>query len=316
MDRFQALLDLNPEKYGALIAQKRRQQEQALGQPTPYKISTQSAKCRIGIKVNLEKLVQKLTKNEVVHGWKYKKYNGGTLTRTEPETGKKTQRNQVTLKVPTKKGDNMITVQLYQNGSISMTGCKTKKNGVEVARRLMKHLKDISHAEMYQEITKILEKKTVMADLIVSHLKRMNDDDIYVQGNITDVTDFSITMINCNYNYGPKCNINNLKLYQLIKNKFKGIFCSYEPDKYQAVKIYYMYNTMNKVQTGICLCDKDCKSKRKRTGSGPNNCKKVTIAVFRTGSVIITGGNCKGHVESAYNFMNELMKNHYLEIAN
>ena len=39
-------------------------------------------------------------------------------------------------------------------------------------------------------------------------------------------------------------------------------------------------------------------------GKGKDNtCKKITIAVFNSGKIIITGGNSMEHIEIAYNFI-------------
>ena len=50
-----------------------------------------------------------------------------------------------------------------------------------------------------------------------------------------------------------------------------------------------------------------CNGKGRADGDG--NCKKVTIAVFKSGKIIITGGQNTKQLESAYyfihNFINE-----------
>ena len=67
---------------------------------------------------------------------------------------------------------------------------------------------------------------------------------------------------------------------------------------------------MNKNKDGRCHCgDKKCTGKGKnKDGFGLNRCKKVTIAVFKTGSVVITGAKILDQTKDAYNFVNSIIK--------
>ena len=70
------------------------------------------------------------------------------------------------------------------------------------------------------------------------------------------------------------------------------IYISYEPCIYPGVNIKYFINTNNRC--GICECENLCNGKG--NGCGDGNCKKVTIAVFKSGKVIITGGQNKDQI--------------------
>ena len=52
---------------------------------------------------------------------------------------------------------------------------------------------------------------------------------------------------------------------------------------------------------GICDCSEMCNVKGRADGDG--DCKKVTIAVFKSGKVIITGGQHTDQLEKAYRFI-------------
>ena len=56
-------------------------------------------------------------------------------------------------------------------------------------------------------------------------------------------TNLRTTMIN--YNFSLNYKINRNILFNILKNNY-DLFVSYEPEKYQAVKISYMYNKSNK----------------------------------------------------------------------
>ena len=78
-----------------------------------------------------------------------------------------------------------------------------------------------------------------------------------------------------------------------------GIYSSYEPCIYPGVNIKYFMNTNN--FDGICDCLSMCNGKGRADGDG--DCKKVTIAVFKSGKIIITGGQHTDQLETAYRFI-------------
>tara|TARA_Y100000389_G_C17075626_1_gene324161 strand:- start:126 stop:479 length:354 start_codon:yes stop_codon:yes gene_type:complete len=81
-----------------------------------------------------------------------------------------------------------------------------------------------------------------------------------------------------------------------------GYYSSYEPVIYPGVNIKYYYNP-EKQMKGICNCDDPC------DGKGKNGCcKKITIAVFKSGKIIITGGHSMTHINTAYTFIYDYLK--------
>ena len=78
-----------------------------------------------------------------------------------------------------------------------------------------------------------------------------------------------------------------------------GLYSSYEPCIYPGVNIKYFMNKNN--FDGICCCENICNGKGKANGDG--DCKKVTIAVFKSGKIIITGGQSIAQLETAYRFI-------------
>ena len=53
---------------------------------------------------------------------------------------------------------------------------------------------------------------------------------------------------------------------------------------------------------GICDCEKPCNGKGK-----DNTCKRITIAVFKSGKIIITGGRNKNQIQTAYEFITDFV---------
>jgi TATA-box binding protein (TBP) (component of TFIID and TFIIIB) len=46
----------------------------------------------------------------------------------------------------------------------------------------------------------------------------------------------------------------------------------------------------------------------KGNGDGDGKCKKVTIAVFKSGKIIITGGQNKSQLEDSYEFIKDFIE--------
>ena len=72
--------------------------------------------------------------------------------------------------------------------------------------------------------------------------------------------------------------------------------------------------SVEEIADGICDCPNNTCTLNKSTsgkgsGDGIGQCKKVTIAIFESGNVVITGGRNINHANSAYNFINVIIIN-------
>jgi len=95
-------------------------------------------------------------------------------------------------------------------------------------------------------------------------------------------------------------NINLKKISKILKNE--GLFNTYDPDEYPGVLTKYYYNPNNLVQ-GICNCPVHCSTREKHS-----ICTKVTISVFRPGSIIITGARKLLHLMAAHDKILKILK--------
>ena len=93
-------------------------------------------------------------------------------------------------------------------------------------------------------------------------------------------------LINSDFSVGFKIKRENL--YELLVNEY-GIYVTYEPDIYPGVNSKFFWNeeTINTKQRGVCCCTKKCDGKG--LGKGNGDCKKITVAIFQSGNIIITG---------------------------
>ena len=58
---------------------------------------------------------------------------------------------------------------------------------------------------------------------------------------------------------------------------------------------------------GVCQCNNQCNGKG--SGCGDGECKRITIAIFNSGKIIITGGKTMEQLTISYNFINSILKN-------
>ena len=112
------------------------------------------------------------------------------------------------------------------------------------------------------------------------------------------VSEINTVLINSDFSINH--NINLQKMSKLFKKK--GFYNSYDPDEYPGVLTKYYYNENNTIQ-GICNCTPHCSSKEKHS-----ICTKITISVFRPGSVIITGARNISQLLTAYELIVKILK--------
>ena len=237
---------------------------------------------------------EELDVNNDLNSLYYKKLNQGnypcitqvqlsdTEIRPEPTSIKKKKKdvkkkkrtsfqNQLTVIVNINK-DKRVNIKLFKNGKIQMTGFKTKEDGFQAINGIIG----------------IIKNNSVDLSPYINDIKTL------------ECLNFDIVMINSDFNVGFK--IRRESLYELLGNS--NIFVTYEPDIYPGVNTKYFFNTNNKIK-GICNCKKPCNGKG--TGNGDGDCKKVTIAIFQSGAIIITGSRCHEQMNEAYNFINKII---------
>lgn len=207
------------------------------------RISTITATAKLSIRLNLQSL-----KNMTFD-------NGEFVVTDTVKFG-----NQITLKNPM----DHVSVKLFRNGSIHMTGLKSEQ-------------------DMLVKANKVLE-----------FLQRVAVENI----NISDV---KVVMINSDFDAGIR--IHREKLCQHMIRHHHHILCSYEPCIYQGVIIKYMCNDKPHSHQGVCQCDAvTCNGKGRGLGHG--NCRKVSIIVFHSGKVLITGAVTMAQIQEAHCFIN------------
>jgi hypothetical protein len=182
--------------------------------------------------------------------------------------------NQVTIHLFNQK---IVNVKVFNNGGIQMTGLKDVHMGDYTVEMLLKEIRGIP------------------SDRLLSILPGNQSPSI-----MPDMT--RIATMNSYFDIGFR--INREVLHRsIIKDNY---YSSFETAIYPGVNIKYYYN-IAKQQTGICNCSLPC------DGKGHNGaCKKITVAVFNSGKIIIMGAQSLEHIRTAHQFITSFI-NQYKE---
>lgn len=176
--------------------------------------------------------------------------------------------------------DSLMNIKMFKNGNIQITGVKNIDEGQDMIERLV---------GMVQGICSKVDNNAVKD---YKQLKAVN---------------YKVALINSDFKVGFE--IRRDKLFTLLINSFENK-CSFEPCIYPGVKIQYFWNSHNHHKDGVCHCKSQCQV-GKGGGHGDGNCKKITIAVFQSGCIIITGAQTPYQIDEAYNFICSILRENF-----
>ncbi len=172
---------------------------------------------------------------------------------------------------------NCVNVKVFTNGNLHMTGVRTFEAGKKVADIVYNHLLDIPETD---EFKVIIDR---------DHFK---------------VTDVDTMLINTDYNLNMPVERNNL--VTIFRDNY-GLNAFWDSDGYPGVKLEYFWNknSLNSPNEGKCKCTGKCNGKG--FGNGDNDCKKVVVSIFQSGSALVVGGRNIEQINSAYRFVNKII---------
>ena len=257
-----------------------------------YRISTITVTGSIGCNVNLNSLYNAIDINKYP-SIQYIEY--GSNKYNHNYKGSKLKKN---MKDKTKRFDNQLTlvytfreyiynIKLFKNGNVQMTGVKSIENGKLMIDELITFIKQINNIDIKHNLD---EERIIQSEM---ENKLINSN-------------YNVRLINSDFkvNYEIKRDI----LYKLLLQEYR-INCTYEPCIYPGVKIAFYVNKdrEKKIEDGICKCDIACTGKK-------TTCKRITIAIFQSGCVIITGANEMKQIEMTYQYISNILETHMHEI--
>lgn len=181
--------------------------------------------------------------------------------------------------------DYYPNVKVFQNGNIHITGSRSIEDIDKPLRVLIKELQRI-----YKEVDR---------DIIEFN------DDINVKINDLIYSDIQIFMINTDFKiFTDKEKTNNFTIKRRVLHDLliqdDKVIARFDPSTYPGVKIEYWWDKSSVERDGSLHHDKrNVKSK----STIKDGIKKVTIAVFESGSVLITGAISIEQVDEAYDYI-------------
>lgn len=202
---------------------------------------------------------------------KPKKVSKKSVHPEKPTKRKKFFYNQVTIHLFHNK---IINVKVFNNGSVQMTGLKGENQGYETIQCLLSEIRELSDIQRCQIFSS--EESPPDPTLVKTQM----------------------VMINSDFDIGFP--IDREVLHRSVVDT--GYYSSFEPVIYPGVNIKYYHNPC-KQRTGICNCECMCDGKGKH-----GCCKKVTVAVFKSGKIIITGGQSIHQINTAYEFITNFIR--------
>ena len=258
---------------------------------TPLRISTLVTTGHLGSTINLDTLFNQFSSYAIPIGYpdegflkiEYGEKAMGYSSRdvlSKRKVSKNSFFNQSTLVVRKKKEDNSgfkeVNIKLFANGGFQMTGITSEK----YSRNVLSWVIDIFNN---------LPEKLSTKDFIIQK--------------------FSVQLLNSDYKMNAL--VRRDELHKILVNQYK-LFSTLETTIYQGINTKYYYNEKSIQKNGICWCERPCCGQG--DGKELGNCKRITIAIFQTGSVIITGARNHEQLDESYEFINKIIKNHTCEV--
>jgi TATA-box binding protein (TBP) (component of TFIID and TFIIIB) len=279
------------EKLMLILKQRQKEPEMtSLPKPGEIKISVKTSNGVINKKTHIPLLCEKINyilanKNKVTSTGK-RKFLGSRIIKIIKTSENFYNSVEIIMKI---REDKNINLKYFKNGKITCTGCKEDNDGLDAINYLIKEIKDY--------------------------------DDIFVKEEGEEETELqliSYKISNINANFSIKFLIDNHRLYSfLLKNREKySLFIDYAPDSYQGVKICFLWNENQPVKNGICCCQKKCKySAKKKGGKGEGDCRRISLAVFSTGCILLAGAQTTTQLNDAYQFIVKILQENYGKIV-
>ena len=241
------------------------------------RISTMTQIAHISSAINLQKLYEVIPLNTTITYVSLGDKSKGYKKKQTPS--KRFFFNQMTIHLQLDKNINM---KLFNNGGIQMTGLKTHSQGPLAINTFI--------SEMYKYPDSINEIFTTTVERPTM---------------IPEITDMNMVMINSDFDIG--FSIDREALHRAIIQA--GLYSSFDNSIYPGVNIKYYYHPSRDnvtdvpiISPGVCQCNGMC------NGKGLHGyCKKITIAAFKSGKIIITGGRSKEHITTAYSFITKFI---------
>lgn len=193
----------------------------------------------------------------------------------------KSMGNSIGIKVQS--NEHEVNVGIFQNGKMTITGSSYDTEGLEVAEKVLAVIRE--RPECFYSV---------------------DPEDI-------EIEDYRITMINSGFEAGFK--VDQMELYRVLTDNYP-YFKHFNQEVYAGLVLHYMWQEASE-NNGICGCSESCllRNTNNGDGKGDGDCRNISVCVFQSGQVIITGANQLEQLYSIYEDLNQIFRDHYPEIV-
>jgi TATA-box binding protein (TBP) (component of TFIID and TFIIIB) len=201
--------------------------------PKNLSISTMTMTCGIGTKINRKNVAYYMslgdkTGMDNIRFGSNPGYQRSVRPKKKPRPMKKTQAgpekqkqrfyNQATVEIDPKSGNNKINVKEFNNGSLQMTGVKSKADFISIMKTLLREL---------AKVKGVLRNGTIRPKPFVQNPENMH------------VHNIKVDLINANFK--ARCEFDRIKLHRrMLKDGFRA---TYQPCMHSPVNIKYYFPT-------------------------------------------------------------------------
>jgi len=296
------------------------------------RISTMTVTANWGMPINLDLLFEQLKPyfipigypDEGIIKFEHKNKVLGACHKdlfTNRKTTKKSFFNQSTIILRRVFGSGWkeVNMKLFDNGGIQMTGVTSREFATDSVAWLLKLILTLPR-DPFIVVEASSPAVTVATDATVTtaappttgrKAAKVKPAKVIVASNKTpSVTKVNVSLINTDYSLNKDIQQDNLHRLFI---EYYNLFSMLEKTIYQGVNAKYFYNTNNK-GSGVCACGADSFCKGQGTGDGKGECKRITMSIFRTGKIIITGARTMDQIQEAYDFLNRVFETHAAEV--
>lgn len=234
--------------------------------------------------------------------------------------------NQATALFALRDGSAVVNIKIFRNGNVQMTGLRDPQQGLPIIaeliaclRRAAKESVKESAKEPVKESTEEPAKESVKEPVKESTEEPIQESTealsekpgpIIAPGALAQLSPsrYQVCMINSDFALGTLIRRNALQ----AALRAEGYRTSFEPCVYPGVKLSYCYYSQsNEDEEGFCRCGRDMSIANKQACA----CRCVTVAIFQSGCVIITGAHTLDEVRSAQAFISRFVARHAAEVT-
>ena len=253
--------------------------------------------------------------------------------------------NQITIKIRPYYNSKLkinlnlvVNLKLFRNGKLQLCGLRSENDGLLSLKLLKNELNNIVLKELeeinifkkiykkkfikkivnnlcneknryildYDELENIINKNEIRKKILVENYKEKVNNKVlekilYKNNKIIQISKYNITLINSDFYVGFK--LDRTKVHDFILNEC-NLFCDFDPCIYQGVLVKFYWNNIKNIQNGVCNCSIPCNGKG--SGNGNGECKKITISIFQSGYIIITGKTNRKEINYIYDYIIKL----------